>query len=76
MSSGSYRYDHLSSCLKKLLLEKPKNSVDYFEEISRQIKKEKLTSKTDSLVVSYEFLSYTRVVREFPRMTRLPTVRL
>ena len=49
----SYRYDHLSSCLKKLLLEKPKNSADYIEDISRQIKKEKLTSKTDSLVVSH-----------------------
>ena len=47
-----YRYDHLSSCLKKLLLEKPKNSADYFEDISRLVKKEMLNSKTDSLVVS------------------------
>ncbi|KAI6659244.1 Radial spoke head protein 6-like protein A-like [Oopsacas minuta] len=43
-------YDHLSTCLKKVLLERPNNAVDYIEDISRKIKREKLTAKTDSLV--------------------------
>ena len=46
------RYEHLSACLKKLLLERPKNAVDVFEDVSRRLKKEKLSSKTDTLVVS------------------------
>ena len=45
----SYRYDHLSALITKILADRPKNAVDIFEDYSRKLKDERFRSKTDYL---------------------------
>lgn len=46
-------YDHLARVLTKVLDEQPRNAVDIFENISRQVKRETLNAKTDSVLDEY-----------------------
>jgi len=43
-------YDHLSRVLTKVLDERPENVVDVFEDISKDIKRSKFTSKVDTIL--------------------------
>ncbi|XP_071500159.1 radial spoke head protein 4 homolog A-like [Diadema antillarum] len=43
-------YDHLSRILTKVLDERPENVVDIFEDISKDVKKSKFTSGTDTIL--------------------------
>jgi len=47
--SGLNLYDHLASCLKKVLQERPNDVTDIFEDISQEVKRSKFTSDTDTL---------------------------
>ncbi|XP_022094680.1 radial spoke head protein 4 homolog A-like isoform X2 [Acanthaster planci] len=43
-------YDHLSRVLTKVLDERPENVVDVFEDISKDVKRSKFTSKVDTIL--------------------------
>ncbi|XP_063958818.1 radial spoke head protein 4 homolog A-like [Lytechinus pictus] len=43
-------YDHLSRILTKVLDERPENVVDVFEDISKNVKKSKFTSTSDTIL--------------------------
>lgn len=43
------RYDHLSSVLSKVLDERPENVADIFEDVSKDAKRSKFTSKVDTV---------------------------
>ncbi|XP_033734834.1 radial spoke head protein 4 homolog A-like [Pecten maximus] len=47
--SGYNLFDHLSSVLTKILDERPENVVDVFEDVSKDTKKAKFTSKVDTV---------------------------
>jgi radial spoke head protein 4A len=46
---SAFRYDHLSTCLTKILDERPENVVDVFEDISNHTKRAKFTSNVDTV---------------------------
>ena len=43
------RYDHLAAVLTKVLNERPENVVDVFEDVSKEEKRAKFTSKVDTV---------------------------
>ena len=45
----SCRYDHLSMVLTRVLDERPDNVVDIFEDVSKDTKRSKFTSDTDTV---------------------------
>lgn len=47
--TGFNLYDHLCGVLTKILDERPENVVDVFEDVSKDAKKEKFTSDTDTV---------------------------
>lgn len=47
--SGYNLYDHLSTCLTKILDERPENVYDIFEDISKETKRSKFTSNVDTV---------------------------
>jgi len=48
-STGINLYDHLSKVLTKILDERPENVVDIFEDLSKDTKRSKFTSKVDTV---------------------------
>lgn len=51
---GDNVYDHLKSILSKVIDERPKNVMDYFEEFSRVVRKEKNRNSNSLLSNTYE----------------------
>lgn len=45
----SFRYDHLSCVLSKVLDERPENAADIIEDISKDVKRSKFVSKVDTV---------------------------
>lgn len=45
----SCRYDHLTEVLAKILAERPKNVVDFFEEYSRRVKEERFKASANHI---------------------------
>lgn len=50
---GDNLYDHLSALIFKVVEERPKNLMDYFEEYSRKLRQEKFRNKNALLVETY-----------------------
>lgn len=50
---GENVYDHLSSILSKVIDERPKNVMDYFEEFNRIVRREKNRSSNTLLSGTY-----------------------
>lgn len=52
-AGGDNVYDHLTSILSKVIDERPKNVMDYFEEFNRVVRKEKNRNSNSLLSATY-----------------------
>ncbi|XP_041969364.1 radial spoke head protein 6 homolog A [Aricia agestis] len=70
-STGDTLYDHLVDMVHRLLTEQPPNVVDYLEQFSWDVKKDKLRPNFDSLKDVYKSPSQLAAVRKVNEMFKI-----
>lgn len=69
-----FRYDHLTEVLNKILVERPENIVDFFEDYSRKVKESRFKAMTDHLEDIYVEPGRYALANKIMPLLKVPTI--